>query len=102
MVGEKSVEDVPVDVKALLQAVLDTDWYKSRPPKIQEMIKAAPPIYDYELLTDREPRGSYYQLYSYYEDGTVTAVRISKTEGIPFYRVFGLDPKDLRPWRIKS
>lgn len=67
------------------------DWIKSRPPKIQKMIKQLPPDKLY-VLKGQEELGQYQPL-AYSEDGTV---RCLKTDFMGLqYQVFGMNPNDL-------
>ena len=89
-------------------------WYNSRPPVIQRLIEQVPPHLTYWLRGD--DTGDYYEVYSYSEGGTVTAVRyagttrerevpdesgkwISRlvTAGTPLWKVFGIAQADLTP-----
>jgi hypothetical protein len=89
-------------------------WYDSRPPAIQALIRQVPPMGRYHLVGD--DTGDWYEVYSYSEGGTISAVRycgredlrsvptgastdqwIYKKRGQPLWRVFGLSPAELIP-----
>ena len=67
------------------------DWYNSRPPIIQNLIKKFPPNKYYKV------QGGMFKgrLYSYSEDGTMT---VDIDSPIMPRRVFGLKPEDLEEW----
>lgn len=80
----------------------DTEWYKTRPKVIQKLIRQFPPDCTVRLVKT----GQFGTPYSYFEDGTLSAVidaHRSFSEGgcvsvfgpEEDYRVFGLKPEDL-------
>ena len=74
------------------------EWVKSRPKKIQRMIKQLPPNQEY-VLKGQEELGTYQPL-AYSEDGTV---RCLKTDWLGMqYQVFGMNPKDLTPTTLTT
>lgn len=77
-----------------------SDWFKCRPHHIQELIRLRSPFYQYHLTTDKQPYESYYIIRSYWDDGTITAVRYYKRDDSAVWSVFGLDPQHLEPWRL--
>lgn len=76
------------------------EWFRSRPQRIQNMVLENPPWDFYTMNND----GDLYQVYSYWEDGTVTVTRY--TQGLtgtwcPLWRVFGVDPASLVKQEVK-
>lgn len=83
-----------------LEEVKNSDWYKTRPASIQQMIDSYPPTQYYAL------NGKQCHIVSYSEDGTL---RVQKTGrggalsqmGLGFLdlnQVFGVEPESLEVW----
>lgn len=67
-------------------------WYKDKPPVIQELIQQRPPNCKYRI---RGQKPDYYILHSYLEDGTMTAYRFDGNSHMIKWGVFNLRPESL-------
>ncbi len=78
-----------------LEEIKESEWFKSRPAAIQQMILNQPPICLYKF----KDSGKVVYMYSYSEDGTVSVIHLGYgtefaivSEG---FKVFGVKPEDL-------
>ncbi len=78
--------------------LFESDWFKTRPENIKEMIRNKP-LGKYLMLSTGL---DYYVPYSYCEDGTMTVIRFSHISESPMFKVFGIKPDALLPMPIED
>lgn len=76
-----------MDSKELLE-----EWLVDRPQVIKDLARTHPPDGRYRLSSGADD--DLYLIYSYSEDGTITAVRHIE-QMFPMWKVFGMKPEDL-------
>jgi hypothetical protein len=72
------------------------EWLRDRPQAIRDLARSHPPDAQYRLASGTD--GDVYQIYSYFEDGTMSAIRYTRLTPdsmMPLWRVFGMKPEDL-------
>lgn len=88
-----------------LEEFKETEWYKERPDIIKQVIEKIPPIQLYQFKNSGHQCVIY--CYDEPESGKVEdiTVKVDKTGAgslfpeVNKYRVFGVKPDDLEPWR---
>lgn len=76
-----------------MRKIQNSEWYKTRPKMIQEMVDKWPPGKYVMLSTGAD----YYVPYSYSESGTMTVTRFDAVTNKPMFHVFGIKPEELLP-----
>ena len=74
------------------------EWLATRPQVIKDLARGHPPDALYRLASGGDD--DVYQIYSYFEDGTVSVIRYTQLASdpssmVPLWRVFGMRPEDL-------